>query len=1157
MTSGGDDGILEAAEKKGILTESQVRECRSAPAPLQHALDRGMLAPEDLDALKLMLSMAGVRSDPEPDFVPGFWDDVAGKSFGRYELLEKVGEGASAIVIKARDPALDRTVALKVLKESGIATRQAVARFQREARAIAALRHPHIITLHEVGQIYGWHYLATDYIAGPSFAWHIAARNLSRDDALEIMEKVARACHHAHARGIVHRDLKPENILLDERLHPYVSDFGLARFAGGEMSMTVTGTVMGTPNYMSPEHLSGKPDRIDARSDVFSLGVILYECLTGRLPFQGDSITAVYNAIETSEPPRPRALNADIDLNLEAVVVKAMERDSRRRYPTAEQLADDIANARGGRAVSASQVHTARIVLRRMKKHRLLLGVAGALLLLAAGALAAVSLGFQRERERTAALNEAVSRCAEAVNQFDMALLLPPTDLTPRAGTLDREIVALQGLAESDADSPRLHFELGRALVRRGRAIEAMRAYERAGALDPGYSEARFEHGKAAVEEYLARIRELPPNAVPEERRDFADRQKELLRTAADSFRSVTGDLSAWHLQFSEAYVLALTGRGDESEKKFSSLIRTLSPARDPRLYADTFFGFGSMYYFRDMFPEAIEKTERGLTVMRSSAPAHLLCGDAHMKIALAPGTPPDDADRQLQGAELHFADVMKIAPNNSSALCARGNVLTARMRVRDALTAEDYDRAIAAFDLAIRQSPELPLFVVNRADLVLLKLHFGLRAGGFDDAAADAALRDVHSILSRDARYSPARAVQVGILEQRLRHQAKRGEWNDETFARALRIVDEGCRLHPALDYLPRHAAVLCNLKLEVLSSQGRFDESLCARALEYAFRAKRLAPDNVQNAMEPASSYQMKLMASIHRGEFDEPMWETARRQLRDALRIGPRYTPALLNMGNLCITRLQHRFSNDVFEEGRDSLARALEIAPDHSSGWNSLGILHYLRFARQSEVDHPSGNEALAAFDRALKLFPKYPEAMNNRGNVFLTRVLLGLPSGVRAEDLAEANLAFRTTSEFNPNFFNAHLNRALVNERVALARHQRREDPAAALSEALDAFEKAMALSPDYPELRFRWCRMLVRSALRGNAADGARAEQALSEQIERAPRHAEAHLERGRLRHHLGRFQPALEDLQKAVEFSPGLSTEARPLIESCRKGEY
>jgi tRNA A-37 threonylcarbamoyl transferase component Bud32 len=259
--------------------------------------------------------------------------------FGDYELLEEIARGGMGIVYKARQFSLNRIVALKMILRDTFATEKDVARFRAEAEAAANLDHPHIVPIYEVGEHEGHEYYAMKFVEGTSLAKH--PRSDPRGE-VEGIVTVIRAVHHAHLRGVLHRDLKPSNVLVDSQRRRFVTDFGLAkRLADTDASFTETGQVLGTPKYMPPEQAAGRKD-LTVAAVVYSLGVILFERLTGQTPFTGDNALTLLRQVRESEPPRPSSIRAGLDRDVETVVLKCLEKEPVRRYSSAEALADDL-----------------------------------------------------------------------------------------------------------------------------------------------------------------------------------------------------------------------------------------------------------------------------------------------------------------------------------------------------------------------------------------------------------------------------------------------------------------------------------------------------------------------------------------------------------------------------------------------------------------------------------------------------------------------------------------------------------------------------------------------------------------------------------------------------------------------------------------------
>jgi serine/threonine protein kinase len=266
----------------------------------------------------------------------------AGDTFSRYQIVRLLGRGAMGAVYLAYDAHLQRHVALKTPSLGNNA--HAIARFWREARAAAQLRSPHICTVHDVGQVAGTHYISMAFIDGQPLSRVIAERRLSDPRAIAaLLQKLARGLHKAHQQGIIHRDLKPDNVMVDADGEPIVMDFGLARRQDDDVRLTSPGRLLGTPAYMSPEQVDADPNKITPATDIYSLGVVLYEILTGRLPFQG-SLTSILRQIASAEPPRPSVVNPALGEGsvLERICLKMMARSPEDRYPSMAAVAEAL-----------------------------------------------------------------------------------------------------------------------------------------------------------------------------------------------------------------------------------------------------------------------------------------------------------------------------------------------------------------------------------------------------------------------------------------------------------------------------------------------------------------------------------------------------------------------------------------------------------------------------------------------------------------------------------------------------------------------------------------------------------------------------------------------------------------------------------------------
>ncbi len=323
------------------------------------------------------------------------------RRFGRYEILEKLAVGGMSVVFKARQLHPNRLVALKIPHGTALAGTETFARFRIEVEAVARLQHEHIVRIYECGEEDGWLYFSMEYVEGGTLAARISGAPLPAREAAQLVQTLARAVQFAHRQGVIHRDLKPANVLLGAEGSVKLTDFGLAKWLDADEGLTRSHAILGTAKYMAPEQACGAAGKVGVRADVYGLGTILYECLTGRPPFQAETQTAILRQVESAAPVPPSRIQPGLSRDLEAVCLKCLEKDPERRYASAELLAEDLGRWLDGEATLARPARWPARLWRAARRHRAL--TAALVLVVLAGVLTPVAAYLRdpaRQRER-------------------------------------------------------------------------------------------------------------------------------------------------------------------------------------------------------------------------------------------------------------------------------------------------------------------------------------------------------------------------------------------------------------------------------------------------------------------------------------------------------------------------------------------------------------------------------------------------------------------------------------------------------------------------------------------------------------------------------------------------------------------------------------
>jgi len=829
-----------------------------------------------------------------------------GDRLGRYVLEKRLGSGGMGDVWKAHDTSLDRAVAIKVLKSPGD---EEIARFRREAHVAARLSHPNIAAVYEVGEERGRHFIAMQLIDGRTL------KDVSRRDRRALVEFVrdaARALDFAHATGIVHRDVKPENVMVAADGHVYVMDFGLARHRAG-LGLTATGVVMGTPPYMAPEQAHGR--EVDRRADVFALGATLYELLTGRKAFEGDSDLSTLRRVCEDDPRPPRSIDGTIDADLQTVVMKCLEKEPLARYPRAGTLADDLDRWLAGEPIAARPLGAGARLARWAARHRALVGAAAAVALVvvtAALALAVQQVRASRREAADRALAAMWSRIVERKRELRLAKTSPQGAREGLAATV-REVDAL---VRARPDDPRGWYVRARGRLYLDDLAGATADAREAIARDPSFRAAWTLIGMARVEEAHRHLQGEPDHAragvilreasdafarggpgggVPWTREDdVMERTAAALRLwyaedAKDDARASLAEAVRTYRAEEYAFWLGIWADGEERRRWLAQAVEW-APG-----WAEARWNLGAALGAVGDSKAAVEQYDRAIEARPELAFAWYNRGLEKGRLGDGPG------------AVVDFTRAVELRPDLAEAWIARGNARIALDDPRGA--AADYERA-----LAVRPSAAA----------------FCSRGGARERLGDPAgALADYGAALELDAAHVAAR-------RQRMMLRYGTGDWRGSV-ADASVLVE-------------RDRAMLVALRTRAEASAQLGDNATAARDVEAALALRADIPE----------LFELRARLRHDAGDADGALADLDR-----AIDLRPDFAVARNNRGHL------RRLRGD-FPGALDDFDRAIAAAPDVYKYYVNRAIVRtHLREYSAARQDYdralalrPGGYDALA-------------------------------------------------------------------------------------------------------------------------------------------------------------------------------------------------
>jgi serine/threonine-protein kinase len=1183
------EGILGRDEVDALVAEAR----RLRQSPLDLLGERGRISADTIASLRRRTPDAEARDpdetltvspdkrsrDDAPVFpIPG-WD--------RYQCIRFLGQGGMGKVFLARDPRLHRDVAIKLVRGDAP---DAIKRLVAEARAQARVSHERVCKVYEVGEVGGEVYIAMQHIDGASLG--ALAPQLNVEQAAMIVREAALGVHEAHRVGILHRDLKPSNILVEQAedgaYRPFVMDFGLARSITAEGS-TETGSVLGTPYYMAPEQARGEVSRLDRRADVYSLGASLYHVLTGVPPIQGSNGLEVLSNIATMEPVAPRAVAPDIPVDLEAIVVKCLEKDRSARYDSARALADDLESFLRGDPVAARRAGLAYRLRKRLQKHRRLVAAAGVSL-----GVVIVALGWGIKTRGEAAGRERLARrFTEQVEHIEASArysALSPLHDTTRDR---REIRA--SMDELDAEMKNGgeiavgpgSYALGRGYLALGDDEKAKEYLEMG--WTHGFQEPRAAYALALVTGHLyqEKLREAE-RIEQKELREAKKREIELrYRDPALAYLAQ----SAGAKVPSKAYVAALVAfyedRLDEALGHLDAIGDGLPWFYEaPELRGEILEARASRRWNAGDREGAHADFEAGrraharAAVVGESVPAvHVAAADLEFGAMLMELYSAGDVDPAFDRGVADVERALVVDPSDLPALLldARFHRRMAEHRGNQGASGDDMiQKAISAAERAIAAAPDN---AAGRTELAVahwqsgqLRSERGLDPG--EPLQKAAALFEAFRAEDRDYDYH----VDVGLVfDTWADYQEQTGTDPMPNRARSI----EAYRAATALD--ERRSFAWLNLgnayRLRAEHPQCKDPDGDLGRSIPALEKALAANPEHAVAHYYAGEAYSLAAHRATERGGAAGPDLARALEHYRKGLSINPKHPYLRNGLGIALLDQAREAWDRGAdpapsIEEARAAFEQLAAIAPDKDLGIMNLGeaLTQAVGYQRaRGEDPRPAAALAVASLQRAIE---KFPDAGAPRANLGKVYALLAAYEFDRGRDPEKAlSRAFPELSEAlkqNPEDGQSHRFLGEARATQALNRARRARGAAADLDEAAGELRRAIEAAPGDQDTRIafgHFCRARADVDSRAGRDPGPALQRGLAgveEVLKARPGWADARLLRGSLllaeaeslaaEARRARAGQALADFEAALATNPNLAPRWKGLGAVARR---